>query len=291
MATSFDKISIQKCILFHHLIKEGSPAAVSRKLKIPAFKVHNDLNAVEKFIGEPLIIRNQNRLALTEIGHSFAEFCRIVVENLSLIQLDTPIPDELTLAVTHGISEVELPDILIDFYKEFPNIKINLFTGPEYLDFTDSRVDVLIGPSLTNRSDLTQTHLSTDLTYLYASCDYLDKFGMPKNIYDLRNHRLLIYRGVKLYPRDVFDSIEPFFTSNNLKSIYEMTVRGLGIAPLPKNRLQLDANLNRNLINVIENLDCCEIKISFIYKRFSSKSVLIGRLCEIAKSYFERIEQ
>ncbi len=133
---NLDKISVHKCLIFHNLVNEGSSAVVARKLKLPAFKIHNDINSLEKFIGEPLILRNQSRVILTEAGQNFAEFCRIVVESLPLLQQETQEPHDLKIATTHGFAENELPDILTKFQEEYPKIKIAVLAGPEHLDFT-----------------------------------------------------------------------------------------------------------------------------------------------------------
>jgi DNA-binding transcriptional LysR family regulator len=286
LTNKFDKISLQKCILFHHLVKEASPAVVARKLKVPSFKVHNDLNSIEKSIGEPLIYRNQNRLSLTEAGQNFAEFCRILVENLTLVNPTQELPEELTIATTHGLAEIELPEILMEFYQEFPEIKINIVSGNEYLDFTDPSIDVVIGPHLSNRSDLSQTLLDVDPMYLYASSGYIGKYGQPKTVHELRNHRLLIFKGLKLTPKDVFDTIEPFVNSNSIRNLYALTLKGVGICVLPKSRLQSQHLLDRSIVNVIEGFSCCEVKTSFIHKRFSSKRAMTNRLYEIAKNYY-----
>ncbi|AIK97044.1 LysR substrate-binding domain-containing protein [Candidatus Odyssella acanthamoebae] len=291
MTNNFDKISIQKCILFHHLVKEGSPAIVGRKLKLPAFKIHNDLNSIEKSLGMPLLLRNQNRFILTEMGQSFAEFCRVIVENIGLIEPTSDLPKELTIATTHGLAETELPDILMEFYKIFPDIQLNIVSGLEYFNFTDPSVDVIIGPHLTNRSDLSQIHLTTDPVLLYAAPSYLEKYGTPNSVYDLRDHRLLALTDAKLSPKEVFDTIDPFVTSNNLKSLYKMTLAGVGICALPKSRLQLSDILNRKIVNVLDNHVSAEVKGSFIHRRFSSKKILTDKLCEISKQYFKEKKQ
>lgn len=272
-------------MIFHHLVKEGTPAAVARKLKLPTFKVHNDINSIEKFLGEPLIMRNQNRLALTEAGQNFAEFCRIVVETMPLVQPSTHIPTELKIATTHGFSEIELPDILGQFIKEFPEIKITVLSGVEYLNFVDPSIDVVIGEFLVNRADLTQTQLLTTSMVLAASESYLKKHGIPKSLSDLKNHKLLVFHGFKLEPREIFGSIDPFYLSNNLKNLCKMALLDLGIITIPKNRLQSDEILSRSLIIVNENLQSSEFRFFYINKRRSSKAAIINRLCEITKSY------
>ncbi|MBX3486875.1 MAG: LysR family transcriptional regulator [Candidatus Paracaedibacteraceae bacterium] len=288
MTTNFDKISIHKCFIFHNLVNEGTSAVAARKLKLPAFKIHNDINSLEKFIGEPLILRNQSRVILTEAGQNFAEFCRIVVESMPLIQQETQEPHDLKIATTHGLAENELPDILTKFQEEYPKIKIAVLAGPEYLDFTNPSIDVIIGEFLVNRADLTQTQLMVTRIVFVATQSYLNRHGIPKTHEDLRGHNLLVPLGYKLEPRVFFDTIEPFFQSNMLKSVCKMALLGKGVMAIPKNRLQSDETLFRNLIIVNENLQSSEVKTFFIRKRISSKAAMLNRLCEITKNFIGR---
>ncbi len=277
-------------MIFHCLVNEGAPAVVARKLKLPAFKIHNDINSIEKFLGEPLILRNQNRITLTEAGKSFAEFCRIVVESLPLVSQSTQMPQELKIATTHGIAENELPVILSEFYEEYPDIKVTVFAGGEYFDFTNPTIDAVIGDFLVNRADLTQTQLNSTRIVFAATREYISKHGVPKTLEDLRSHNLLVPLGYKIEPRSFFDSIEPYYQSNMLKSVCKMALLHKGIIAIPKTRLQSDENLFRNLIIVNENLQSPEVKMFFINKRVSSKAAVLSRLCEITKKLIGKFE-
>lgn len=275
-------------MIFHCLVNEGAPAVVARKLKLPAFKIHNDINSIEKFLGEPLILRNQNRITLTEAGQSFAEFCRIVVESLPLVSQSTQTPQELKIATTHGIAENELPIILSEFYEEYPDIKVTVFAGAEYLDFTNPIIDAVIGDFLVNRADLTQTQLNSTRIVFAATREYINRHGVPKTLEDLKSHNLLVPLGYKIEPRRFFDSIEPCYQSNMLKSVCKMALLHRGVIAIPKTRLQSDENLSRNLIVVNENSDSSEIRTFFITRRISSKAGVLNRLGEITKKNLGR---
>lgn len=290
VAINFDKISIHKCMIFHYLVNEGTPAAAARKLKLPTFKIHNDINSIEKFIGEPLILRNQNKIMLTEAGQRFAEFCRIIVESLPLVHQSTHSAFEIKIATTHGIAENELPTILAVFHEEYPDIKVTVYAGTEYLDFTNPSIDAVIGDFLANRGDLKQTQLSATRIVFAATKEYLKAHKIPKTLEDLRSHNLLVPLGYKIEPRSFFDTVEPFYQSNMLKSVCKMALLHKGIIAIPKTRLQSDEILSRSLIIVNENLQSSEVKLFFINKRISSKAAVLNRLCEITKKLIGEFE-
>jgi DNA-binding transcriptional LysR family regulator len=81
--------------------------------------------------------------------------------------------------------------------------------------------------------------------HAYASPDYLKRFGTPKNLEDLDNHRIILLGG-SIVPahwqnrrwlleagRAGKGERAPAFTSNNVLGVVRACQRGLGIAMLP----------------------------------------------------------
>jgi DNA-binding transcriptional LysR family regulator len=67
------------------------------------------------------------------------------------LKLPQGLPTELKIATTIGVAETELPEILEEFYKENPDVRLIIQSGNDYLDFTDPSLDVVIGLHLSNR--------------------------------------------------------------------------------------------------------------------------------------------
>ena len=47
----FGKLSLQKMMLFHHVVRFGSIAKAARELGVAGHKIHNELNSLEKMLG------------------------------------------------------------------------------------------------------------------------------------------------------------------------------------------------------------------------------------------------
>lgn len=284
MVDYLDKISAQKCLILNTLIRYGSVSTAAKALKLPVSKIHNELKAIEKAIGNPIILRDKRKIVLTPIGARLADFARIVVESLKFLD-DSLILDEVTdinIATTHGLAETFLPEVLAKFHVEYPKVHINLFSGNEYLDFTQQDIDIVIGPSLDNRSDLTKTYLC-DFTYaFYASNEYVARKGMPQSLNGLAKHELAVFKGASLLPKTIKASFKVAVSSTNYRALLECARQGIAIGFLCKEFLDDGIYSDKDLINVIPDFVSDPLRMHFMSRKFTSKSVLINKLQEIA---------
>ena len=74
---------------------------------------------------------------------------------------------------------------------------------------------------------------------IFASTDYLDRYGMPTERLQLRQHRLIGYVGELIYAPEldyvplIDKELEPSLTSSNLMAQLRMTASGHGVCVLP----------------------------------------------------------
>lgn len=287
MVDYLDKISAQKCLILNTLVRYGNVSTAAKALKLPVSKIHNELKAIEKAIGNPIILRDKRKIVLTPIGAKLADFSRIVVESLKYLDESVDLGEitDINIATTHGLAETFLPEILVKFHEEYPKVNINLFSGLEYLDFTQQDIDVVIGPALDNRSDLTKTHFC-DFTYaFYASKDYIARKGMPQNLNALASHEVAMFKGVSLFPKTVKASFNVVLSSTNYRAILECTRQGIAIGFLCKEFLEHGIYSDKNLVNVIPNFASDPVRMHFMSRKFTNKSVLINKLLGIATEF------
>jgi len=278
-----DKISAQKCLILNTLVRYGSVSTAAKALKLPVSKVHNELKAIERAIGSPIILRDKRKIVLTPIGAKLAEFSRVVVESLKLLDESSGLDEvtDINIATTHGLAETFLPEILAKFHIEFPKVHINLFSGLEYLDFTQQDIDIVIGPSLDNRSDLTKTYIC-DFTYaFYASKEYIARKGLPQNLNNLARHEVAMFKGVSLLPKTVKTPFKVVVSSTNYRTLLECTRKGLAIGFLCKEFLDYGFYSNTNLVSIIPEFISDPLRIHFMSRKFTNKSIQINKLQEI----------
>ena len=100
-------------------------------------------------------------------------------------------PDAVCIALTAtaGLS-------LGEFTALYPDIRISLIVTDEELDLSMREADVAIRLRQPTQGDLIQRRLFTVHFHVYASTEYIKGHGMPKDVADLEEHRIMTYGGI-----------------------------------------------------------------------------------------------
>jgi len=132
--------------------------------------------------------------------------------------------------------------------------------------------DVAIRLRQPTQPDLIQRKLFSVHFHIYASPEYLKRFGTPRTYEDLDNHRLLVLGGViptylqrSRYlvevARDGKGPRTPHLVINNILGILRACQRGLGIAMLPDYLVEGDGGL----VQMFSDADPIALDAYFVY--------------------------
>jgi DNA-binding transcriptional LysR family regulator len=145
-----------------------------------------------------------------------------------------------------------------EFIELYPDISVQLILANEELDLSMRQADVAIRLQKPSQPDLVQRRLFTVHFHIYAAKSYLDRFGEPKTLEELDNHRIITF-GVPVPPylRDVNwlevagrprgSPRQPVLRINNVPAIRSVVRNGGGIATLPDYLLERAGGLVRIL--------------------------------------------
>lgn len=113
-------------------LKSFSKAAEILFLSQPTITLQ--IKKIENYLGITLFQRKKNQLELTEEGKILYRYASKILDDYT--QLENEVSSLLSLSksflfigASSTIGEYYLPEILSDFYKENPDIKVNLFIG------------------------------------------------------------------------------------------------------------------------------------------------------------------
>jgi DNA-binding transcriptional LysR family regulator len=128
----------------------------------------------------------------------------------------------------------------------YPDIRINLVVTDEELDLSMRQADVGIRMRQPSQPDVIQRKLFAVHFHAYASPGYLKRFGTPRTLDDLDQHRILLLDGgsVPSYlqknrnwlvevGRNGKGPRPSYFVVNNILGVMQGCQRDLGIALLP----------------------------------------------------------
>jgi DNA-binding transcriptional LysR family regulator len=252
-----------KLRIFHAAAQAGSFTHAGDALNMSQSAVSRQVSALEHDLGVPLFHRHARGLILTEQGeHLFrtADEVTLKLESAQARLADSSAQPTgpLRMTTTVGLGSTWLTDRIHEFIEHYPDINLQLILDDSELDLNMREADIAIRLRQPTQPDLIQRRLVTVHMHLYASQDYLDHFGNLTSIDDLDEHRIVTF-GVPVpnYLRDVNwlevagrepgNPRTPILRINNLLSIKNAIVRGIGIAVLPDYMVGEDTPLVRLL--------------------------------------------
>jgi DNA-binding transcriptional LysR family regulator len=238
-----------KLKVFHAAAEAGSFTHAGEQLGLSQSAVSRQVSALEQELSVALFHRHARGLILTEQGEllyrtAHEVFMKLEAARAKLTDSRERPHGDLKVTTTVGIGVHWLTPRLGEFVDLFPDIRIQLITTDEELDLAMREADVAIRLRQPTQPDLIQRKLFSVRFHAYASPEYLKRFGTPRTVEDLDNHRVLLLGGAipaYLQPtrwlvdagRDSKGPRTPHLTINNVLGILRACQRGLGMAMLP----------------------------------------------------------
>jgi DNA-binding transcriptional LysR family regulator len=241
---------------------EENITKAAQHLYIAQPSLSQSLKKIEKEYGVPIFIRVQNRLKLTQEGELFVEAGNQVTKILrdlknSVKEINDLKGGRLILGMPYHLGAFVVPNVLLRFKQEFPDIDIQLHettsTELERMVFNGS-IDLAIMPlPLKNKSINYQPFLKSRMVLVVVKSDPLNNFSYEKGFgekypyVDLRNATstpfIIGNRGQRIRAINelIFQKaqISPpiILYSRNVETIIHMASIGIGAALVPEQYL------------------------------------------------------
>lgn len=189
-------IDIEKLRSFYYVIKEGSLLKAAKVLDKNHTTLSKHLTELEETYKIKLFVRKRKRMELTQKGEELFKLAQSTIPNLengaAEILEPKEQPNKLTIITTTGLNGIWLIRKIKRLLNEYPDLRISVITTNADVDFEKTKADLGILPKQSTK-DLSHKKIRTLNHHLYASKEYLEKYGAPKNIDDLKNHKLISY--------------------------------------------------------------------------------------------------
>ena len=189
-----------KLKVFHAAAEAGSFTHAGEQLGLSQSAVSRQVSALEQALNVSLFHRHARGLILTEQGELLYRTAHEVFMKLELARAkltdsrERPNGD-LKVTTTVGLGTHWLTPKIGEFVDLYPDIRISLIMTDEELDLAMREADVAIRLRIPTQPDLIQRKLFSVHFHVYASPEYLKRFGTPNKIEDLDNHRILLLGG------------------------------------------------------------------------------------------------
>jgi DNA-binding transcriptional LysR family regulator len=238
-----------KLRIFHAVAEAGSFTHAGETLNLSQSAVSRQVSALETALNTPLFHRHARGLILTEQGEMLCRTVREVFAKLAMAEAEISESrnrpsGQLRITATVAFGSIWLAPRLREFIELYPEIDVNLLVSDDELDLGMREADCAIRMLPPRQTDLIQRHLMTVRVHVFASQQYLKKYGVPKTTSDLDDHRLVVYGED---PRPPFPNVNwlldagarngqrrtPVLQVNNIFGILRAVENGVGIAAFP----------------------------------------------------------
>jgi DNA-binding transcriptional LysR family regulator len=262
--------------IFIAVVEAGSFTAAADAFGISPVMVGKHIRHLEERLGARLLTRTTRRQSLTEIGHQYAERCRLILADIKAAESsaeamrDTP-RGTLRISAPVSFGTQRLAPAMADYLAQHSEVSLDLNLNDRMIDLVEECYDAAIRIGELQDSGLVARPLQPYRMMLCASPAYLERFGVPKQPEDLASHQCLDFAPLHRRVRwNLNGSAAEFpasrFRSNNGQALRMAALRGYGIVLQPEVLLGEDVAAGR-LVSLLEDYLPASRPVSLIYPR------------------------
>lgn len=281
---------------FYKVAKLGGFSKAAEHMHLTQSAVSRQIKAIEDRLQVSLFNRHGKQITLTRYGGVLFQYVSQMYDASEkaayLISEDKgKAAGHLRIAATLGVASLYISPYIPTFLKAYPDISLSILASDDEPDLNLQHADIAIRPYVKGDNNLVQLPLLSTRPRLYASTEYLEKFGVPKTTSDLDQHRLIAFGSHTNHPFSEVDwhlrigSPEgkvrrPFIQMNLAPNRCQFAEAGLGIVSISKEHPGIEKT---NLIRVLPDIEGPEIKAYYTFSYELKSSIKIEILYEYLK--------
>ncbi|MGF1832997.1 LysR family transcriptional regulator [Photobacterium sanguinicancri] len=253
-------MKIEELKLFVKVAELGSFTAAANALDLPRSNVSRKIIDLENALGAKLFHRTTRAISLTNNGDAYYQE---VLKGLSILDSANAMVTNATSNVTGRIKLGLLPEthellqpILFNFQDNYPDVELdvrNITNG--FNDMHLQGLDLCFHGGQLFDSDLVAKKILSLGRCLVASPSYLEKYGKPTSLDDLRHHQCICFR----WPSGEVDDhwhfsqqsikLSPKLICNSVGFVKSATMLNRGISFVPK--LMVSKEIYENKLEIV----------------------------------------
>ena len=225
----------------------GSISQAAKEANIAVSVASQRIQRLENQLSLKLFYRTTRKLSLTEEAKTLIEQGRPLLDNFqtlteNLKHRDQKLSGSINITASATFGTQILVQVIAEFLKQYPDLLINLDLNDQNVDLIAQGMDLAIRIGKLQDSSLIAKPLCINKRLLCAAPEYLAKFGVPKRLEDLHEHRCIVQRhqqGVTntwnfLAQGKSNESlnihVNGYFITNSGEGIRQASLAGLGIS-------------------------------------------------------------
>jgi DNA-binding transcriptional LysR family regulator len=224
------------------VVEKGTLAAAARQLGVSSAAVSKQLSKLEAYLNVQLLIRSTRHLELTEVGRSYYEQCKRILEEVAestafISEMKQEPHGRLKVVSARHFGMLYIVPYLQEFLNLYPHVQLDLELAERMPDLESEGIDIVIGMSLSASEHVIQKRIAKTRYVLCASPAYFKQFGKPLNPSDLKNHRYITHSmrspdDILFFQNKEAVKLTPYLRINDTETMAKLALQGLGMVKL-----------------------------------------------------------
>jgi LysR family transcriptional regulator for bpeEF and oprC len=288
--------------VFARVVEFGSFTQAATALNMPKGRVTTAIQELEAHLGVRLLNRTTRSLSLTDDGSVYHERALAMLQEMN--ELEDALGQSVTTAA--GRLRVDIPAAfgrnmqatgLAEFFRRYPDIVLEVGSSDRPVDLIAEGVDCVIRGGAVHDDTLIARHLAHIRFMTCAAPCYLEKYGTPKTIADLEQHRFVNHFSAKtgrVFPFEFERDDEThkiqrphWVASNDSETCIAAGVAGMGLLQVPTTRTNRALVTAGKLVTVLDDWNQGSLPIMVMYPRNRHLTAKVRAFVEWAIDHFK----
>lgn len=271
-------------MVFLAVVEAGSFTFAADRLGMPKANVSRKVSRLESYLNVTLLERSTRSQHLTEAGRRYVAHCKRIHEELDLAASSVSevlhnYVGDLKVGASVATGHQILKPALSSFLHQYPELNVQLSLLNRRVDFIEEGFDLVIRIGHLEDSMLIARKLGSVKRRLYASPEYLAKWGEPQTVEALVEHQLLLMNpfnnDLKLSLLSNLGGVyllncKPRLLVDDFSILQQSLIDGLGVAVLP-DYMSKEAIESKKLVNILPDWGMETLDVYALYPKNRTK--------------------
>ena len=240
-------LRIEDLELYVAVVESSSIAAAAERLETTSSTVSRRLQKIEACLNVRLLERTTRSQQITSAGEAFYNQCQLTLEQMETLSGQLSEQRELPEGHISVYAPSELFSYLVrelteEFIRRYPKVRVEFLSGAVRRHLLEDNIDVMVQIDDPRDSSYVARKITTATTSFYASPDYLQRRGEPRDPVELPFHDCVVEISQERVPRpwqfrqqDAVSTIrvKHRYSSDSISLCQALAEQGLGITVLP----------------------------------------------------------
>ena len=190
------RLQLDDVALFVRIVELGTLSAAARERNVPVSQVTRSLARLEAACGARLMHRSTHGLSLTDEGDTVLAHGRRLLDTSAELQSDltgkiSGPSGWVRLSVSAILAQAVIVPGLNGLYERHPQLHIDIAADDRMVDMAREGIDIAVRTGLLLSETVVARQIGQLTRSLYAAPAYLERFGVPRDVDELQQHRLI----------------------------------------------------------------------------------------------------